>query len=125
MIDERELQTHPIVPDSVAHNTKVRISLASHRNPSLTLPQTLSDIRSLTGSIFGVAAGILGLESASGFLFYILGSLLVSALVFLVLAKGNSKRYFQSMADVWISDVFGGLSGFILTWTLFFGLVRA
>ena len=36
----------------------------------LTQSQTLSNLQSLTASIFGAAAGILGLESYSGFLFY-------------------------------------------------------
>ncbi|MCJ1437072.1 hypothetical protein MMC27_006457 [Xylographa pallens] len=109
MIDERELAIHPIVPDSVRHNTQV-----------------ISSIRSLTASLFGIAAGILGLESYPGFLFYLLGTLVVSALVWGVLAKGQPERFFESqISGLWARDVFGGLSSFVLTWTLFYGLVRS
>lgn len=33
-------------------------------------------------------------------------------------------RYFTGALDFWTSGIFNGLSGFILTWTLFYGLVR-
>jgi len=88
--------------------------------------QTISNIRSLTASLFGIAAGILGLESYPGFLFYLLGTLFVSRLIFFQRAEGQPSRYFQSQfSDLWSAEVFGGLSSFVLTWTLFYGLVRA
>ncbi|KAF1986209.1 hypothetical protein K402DRAFT_332957 [Aulographum hederae CBS 113979] len=109
MIDERELAINPIVQDSVMHNAK-----------------TLSNIRSLTASLFGVAAGTLGLESYPGFLFYFAGTLVVSLFVFALRAEARPKEFFyRPMMDLWAGDVVGGLSGFVLTWTLFYGLVRA
>ncbi|KAI9866530.1 MAG: hypothetical protein M1813_001082 [Trichoglossum hirsutum] len=108
MIDEHELAIHPVVQESVQHNAKI-----------------ISDIRNLTASLFGIAAGVLGLESYSGFLFYLVGTLFVSTLMFIFLAEGRPARYFQNPGmDLWWSEVFGGLSSFVLTWTLFFGLVR-
>ncbi|KAL2357712.1 Rab5-interacting protein-domain-containing protein, partial [Cryomyces antarcticus] len=107
MLDERELAVHPVVQESVQHNSRV-----------------LSNIRSLTASLFGVAAGILGLESYPGFIFYLLGSLLVSVLVLALRAESNPKQYFhRPLGDLWIGDIFGGLMSFVLTWTLFYGLV--
>ncbi len=124
---ERELAIHPIVAESVQHNTQV--PLPSHPIPSslpLILLQTLSTLRSLTSSLFGVAAGTLGLESYLGFLFYLLGTLFVSALVHALLCGRDGRRYFQSpVAELWAGDVVGGLSSFVMTWTLFYGLVRA
>ncbi|GAB7351491.1 hypothetical protein MBLNU459_g2140t3 [Dothideomycetes sp. NU459] len=109
MIDERELARSPIVQESVQHNAK-----------------TVSNIRSLTASLFGVAAGTLGLESFPGFLFYAVGSLVVSLLIFALRADANPKGFFHSpMSELWMGDLFGGLMSFVLTWTLFFGLVRA
>ncbi|KAI4122996.1 MAG: hypothetical protein LQ338_005504 [Usnochroma carphineum] len=106
---ERELAIHPIVQECVQHNN-----------------QTIANIRSLTASLFGVAAGILGLESYSGFVFYILGTLFVSALIYAVLAEGKQGRYFERpVRDLWAGEVVGGLWGFVMTWTLFYGLVRA
>lgn len=88
--------------------------------------QVLSNIRSLTASLFGVAAGILGLESYPGFLFYLCGTLVVSLLVYFTLAEARPTRYFQSqLSDLWGAELLGGLSSFVLTWTLFYGLVRA
>lgn len=36
----------------------------------------------------------------------------------------STGRYFTSAFDFWTSGIFNGLPGFILTWTLFYGLVR-
>ncbi|GAB7351489.1 hypothetical protein MBLNU459_g2140t1 [Dothideomycetes sp. NU459] len=108
MIDERELARSPIVQESVQHNAK-----------------TVSNIRSLTASLFGVAAGTLGLESFPGFLFYAVGSLVVSLLIFALRADANPKGFFHSpMSELWMGDLFGGLMSFVLTWTLFFGLAN-
>ena len=85
----------------------------------------MSNIRSLTASLFGVASGVLGLESLPGFLFYAIGTLFVSGLIFAFRAEANAQAYFTSVGDLWIGDMFGGLMSFVLTWTLFFGLVRA
>lgn len=80
----------------------------------------------MTCSVFGVAAGILGLESYSGFVFYLVGSALVSVLMVFMVAGGRPSRYFRSAGELWTTEVLSGssLASFILTWTLFFGLLR-
>ncbi|KAK1711054.1 Rab5-interacting protein-domain-containing protein [Colletotrichum lupini] len=118
MPSERDYQISPIVQESVMHNTK-----------------TLSNLQSLSASLFGVAAGILGLESYSGFLFYLVFSFITAALFYVLRIAPEStsagfpflstSRYFKGPFDFWTSGLLGGLSGFILTWTLFYGLVRA
>ncbi|KAK4205373.1 Rab5-interacting protein-domain-containing protein [Triangularia verruculosa] len=119
---ELDLQISPLVQESLAHNSR-----------------TLHNLQSLTASLFGISAGILGLESYSGFLFYLVFSLLTTALFYLLRiaptalsspASPTSKagvlgRYFRSPLDFWTAGVTNGLAGFILTWTLFYGLVRA
>ncbi|KAF2437328.1 hypothetical protein P171DRAFT_373734 [Karstenula rhodostoma CBS 690.94] len=108
-VEERELAIHPIVVTSVQHNTQV-----------------VSNIRNLTASLFGVAAGTLGLESYPGFIFYLVGSFIVSALIFALRTDGKPGDYFhRPLGDMWGGDVFNGLSSFVLTWTLFYGLLRA
>jgi len=73
-----------------------------------------------------VAAGTLGLESYPGFIFYLLGTALVSALIYALKTDRNPKGYFYSpRSDLWIGDMFGGLMSFVLTWTLFYGLCKA
>ncbi|KAI0136685.1 Rab5-interacting protein-domain-containing protein [Xylariales sp. AK1849] len=118
MSTEREFQVTPIVPESVMHNTKA-----------------LSNLQSLTASIFGVAAGILGLESYSGFLFYLIFTILTTILFYTFrvaptsvksgLAPLDTSRYFRTQYEFWAGGLFGGMAGYILTWTLFYGLVRA
>lgn len=90
------------------------------------LPQTVSNMRALTASLFGVAAGTLGLESWPGFIFYFIGTAVVSALIFALKADNRPKAFFfNPVGDLWAGDMFGGLMSFVLTWTLFYGLCKA
>ncbi|KAJ4295966.1 hypothetical protein N0V88_004668 [Collariella sp. IMI 366227] len=118
MLSERELEIAPMVQESLMQNSK-----------------TLYNLQSLTASLFGVSAGILGLESYAGFLFYIVFSLLTAVLFYMLrvaptsLAAGkpvlDTSRYFKGSFEFWAGGLMNGLAGFILTWTLFYGLVRA
>ncbi|CAK7566609.1 MAG: hypothetical protein SEPTF4163_004557 [Sporothrix epigloea] len=123
MTTERQAQIEPLVQESIVHNSR-----------------TLINVQSLTASIFGVGAGILGLESYAGFLFYLVFSLITTALFFffrVMSASLNLRRagksisvletgtFFRSPFDFWTGGLVNGLAGYILTWTLFFGLVRA
>ena len=99
--------------------------------------QTLTTLHNLTASLFGVGAGILGLESYLGVVFYLIFSLITSALVYAFRVRPvfiqdsqspgrfSVGRYFRSSIELWTGGLFEGLSGFVLTWTLFYGLVRA
>ncbi|TQS32599.1 hypothetical protein Golomagni_07081 [Golovinomyces magnicellulatus] len=117
MSTEKELQIRPIVQESIVHNTK-----------------TLSNLYSLTSSLFGVTAGILGLESYQGFLLYLVLSVVTTVLVYTVkvapasLAEGrpalDTERFYKGAVQFWTGGLMSGLSGFVLTWTLFYGLVR-
>ncbi|WEW58277.1 hypothetical protein PRK78_003745 [Emydomyces testavorans] len=60
---ELSLLINPLVPDSVVRNTR-----------------TLTNLHSLSSFLLGVAAGILGLRSYAGFVFYLLGTVFVSLL---------------------------------------------
>jgi len=115
MLTEREQQISPIVVESVLHNTK-----------------TLTTLHNTTASLFGIGAGILGLESYVGFVFYLLFSLLTSALIYVFRVrpqlsddKEGLKRYFSGSMELWTGGLVEGLTGFVLTWTLFYGIVRA
>jgi hypothetical protein len=103
-----------------------RLPLLPHLHAYSQSPQVISNIRNLTASLFGIAAGTLGLESYPGFIFYLAGTLFVSVLLFALKTDGKPGAYFyRPLGDMWLGEVFGGLSGFVLTWTLFYGLVRA
>ena len=104
------------------------------------MPQTLSNIRSISALLLGISAGILGLESTNGFLFYLLGSCIVSALFHFVLAGGKPDKYFagsgstgedgKSSSGAWREIWLGGgmfteaLSGFVLGWAGVGGVIR-
>lgn len=135
-------------------------SLHPTTQTSLTDPapaQVLATVRSLTSSLFGIAAGILGLESYAGFIYFILGTLFVSFLIWLlrikasqssgagqqqpksdvdggsrakrstnVVTRGQSLYFENAIWELWMggNELWGGLSSFVLTWTLFYGIVR-
>lgn len=137
MSAERENQIHPIVQESILHNTKVRrpfLRASCTHGPADPRFQTLSNLYSLTSSLFGVTAGILGLESYTGFLLYLLLSIVTTVLVYVLKVSPDSRsegralldtqRFFKGAAQFWTGGLMGGLSGFVLTWTLFYGLVR-
>ena len=73
-----------------------------------------------------MAAGTLGLESFPGFIFYFLGTAIVSMLIYALKAESKPESYFyRPLGDLWAGDLFGGLMSFVLTWTLFYGLCKA
>ncbi|KAI9040045.1 EMC6 family protein [Aspergillus affinis] len=65
---ELSLLINPLVPESVQHNNRV-----------------LSNLHSLTSFLLGLTAGILALQSATGFIFYLLGTVVVSGVFHAVL----------------------------------------
>lgn len=98
-------------------------------------PQILSNFQSITAPLFGVTAGVLGLESYTGFLLYFVLSIIATLMFYAIqiapssLAAGkapfDASRYYYGAVGFWTGGIFNGLSGFILTWTLFYGLVQA
>ncbi|EEB09117.1 ER membrane protein complex subunit 6 [Schizosaccharomyces japonicus yFS275] len=97
---------HPLSPASQQHNSK-----------------SITFVRNVSCTIFGCTAGILGLTSYQGFIFYFLSSLLVSTLLFVYKMKCQLSEYHHSGLNFWFSDLLGGLSSYILTWTLFYSLI--
>lgn len=102
-----EQDIDPLVPENVLHNEKL-----------------IAFVRNMTSPIFGVVAGTLGLTSYSGFLFYALSSLYVSGLMVVVLTRGRPENYVRPAWSIWGSQIVTGISSYMLTWTLFYGLVH-
>jgi len=79
------------------------------------------------------------LESYSGFIFYVVFSLFTTALIYGLrvlpaapakvggqgAATGSTDWAFASAFGFWTSGLVDGMSGFVLTWTLVYGLIRA
>ncbi|ATY63223.1 DUF786 family protein [Cordyceps militaris CM01] len=117
-MSERQYQINPLVQESMIHNGRI-----------------LSNFQSITAPLFGVTAGVLGLESYTGFLLYFVLSIIATVMFYTIqiapssLAAGkaafDTSRYYYGSVSFWTGGIFNGLSGFILTWTLFYGLVQA
>lgn len=123
-LQETHLTLHPLVQESLQHNTRM-----------------LSNIRSISSLFLGIAAGILGLESLYGFLFYFVSQQLISSLFYFILVEGSAEKFFAgSVTEVrkgkgqrvgaWKDVWFGGglftegLSGFVLGWAGVGGVIR-
>lgn len=123
-LQETYLTIHPLVPESIQHNTRM-----------------LSNIRSISSLFLGIAAGILGLESLNGFLFYFISQQLISSLFYFILVEGSPEKYFPGTVtevrkgkgqrvgawrDVWFGGGLftEGLSGFVLGWAGVGGVIR-
>jgi len=94
-------------PEAFRHNAKV-----------------LLFIRSCASGAAGIAAGILGLQNYSGFIFYAVISLILGFILWLGKTGANSKRYFISPLAIWTDEVGGNAVSFLLFWTLSYGLVH-
>ncbi|EPY49841.1 ER membrane protein complex subunit 6 [Schizosaccharomyces cryophilus OY26] len=97
---------HPLVAENAAHNQRV-----------------VSFIRNMTLSVFGCSAGILGLTSYSGVLFYLFSYLFVSFLIYVIKMGSKIGEYYQPASKFWYAKVFEGIPSFVLFWTLFYSLV--
>lgn len=84
--------------------------------------QRVQDIMSLA---LGVSAGILGLESLYGFLFFLVGFSLSNLGFFLECCKGEAQMFFISpFRQIFFDGFVGGLSGYVMMWCLTYALVN-
>lgn len=84
--------------------------------------QQVQDVMSLA---LGVGAGILGLESLYGFLFFLIGFSLSNLGFFIECCKGESELFFTNpIRQVFVDGIFSGLSGYVMMWCLTYALVN-
>lgn len=84
----------------------------------------LSWLRAVMAIVSGVCAGILGLESLWGFMFYLVTSVLLSASIWITRIEGKPELYFNNISILAMHDVFSNLVSYVLFWTLFYGLMH-
>lgn len=90
-----------------------------------TNKQKLQRIQDILALSLGAAAGIIGLESMWGFLFYILGITLGNIFFFLICSGTSSESYFQSpFKEVLLDGMLSSISGFVMVWCLVYALVK-
>ncbi|GAA94151.1 hypothetical protein E5Q_00799 [Mixia osmundae IAM 14324] len=82
-------------------------------------------IKSTMASISGATAGLLGLTNLSGFAFYIMSSMSVAGLVYLITTEQQPRKYIKGgLPELLLSGLLDNALSFILFWTLFYGLVH-
>ncbi|KAJ3111833.1 ER membrane complex subunit 6 [Phlyctochytrium bullatum] len=78
----------------------------------------------MLAAVAGAAAGILGFQGISGFLFYFAASALMSLALVALPAKFQPAKYFPMWWMILTHEVFGSLFSYVLFWTLVYGLVH-
>ena len=73
--------------------------------------------------IAGMAAGIMGLTSFAGFIFFIFFSIVLSAILSMKAGRDWDK-YFTTRRQLWFDGMLGGMFTYILVWTFLYGLVH-
>ncbi|XP_009792768.1 uncharacterized protein LOC107796353 [Nicotiana tabacum] len=79
--------------------------------------------RTFMAIIGGVIAGILGLTSLTGFIFYFL-VMAITSVALTAKAKFSIHSYFDSWNRVILDGFFGGLMSFVLFWTFAYDIVH-
>ncbi|KAJ3376114.1 hypothetical protein GGF31_000181 [Allomyces arbusculus] len=127
----------PVVPSAVSTSAK---SVTPHSDTAAARapPQLFSDAalmhntqvltfcRSAFAIVAGITAGILGLTGWAGFGFFVVATLVLSALLTVVKVGARQTRYFKApMQEIWVSGVTsGGVFTYILFWTMVNGMIR-
>lgn len=79
--------------------------------------------RTCQAAVAGCAAGIIGLTGIQGFVFYVVTSLLLSA-IWYVKSAAQPTLYFGDKSVFVTHSFVGGLFTYILFWTFLYGMVH-
>jgi len=84
---------------------------------------SLEQCRTSVSALSGCVAGIIGLTSYKGFLFYGFSMLLLSLLIFVFIRKEH-RKFFTGLNHVFINGFLNGLLTYVLFWTFLYGMVH-
>ena len=84
---------------------------------------SLEQCRTSVSVLSGCVAGIVGLTSYNGFLFYAFSMLLLSIMIFLFI-RNEYRKFFASLNHVFINGFFNGLLTYVLFWTFLYGMIH-
>ena len=120
----------------IRRSTATRISTQSNNVPNSTVePLILNEVaihfnensleqcRICVSVLSGCVAGILGLTSYKGFLFYALSMFLLSCLISLYI-RFDYGKFFRHGRHVFVNGFFNGLLTFFLFWTFLYGMIH-
>jgi hypothetical protein len=84
---------------------------------------SLEQCRTSVSVLSGCVAGIIGLTSYKGFLFYGFSMLLLSLIIF-VFIRNEHRKFFTGLNHVFVNGFFNGLLTYVLFWTFLYGMVH-
>ena len=79
--------------------------------------------RTSMSALSGSTAGIIGLTSLYGFIFYFLMAIALWLIIILKVGS-NWNKYFTSRRQILTNGLFGGLTTYVLFWTFLYGMVH-
>jgi hypothetical protein len=109
-------------PTSTTDHRKIEPILYSEIAVRLN-ENSLEQCRTSVSALSGCVAGILGLTSYKGFLFYAFSMLFLSFLIYLYI-RNEHRKFFTSLNHVFINGFFNGLLTYVLFWTFLYGMVH-
>ncbi|CAF2392308.1 unnamed protein product [Rotaria sp. Silwood2] len=84
---------------------------------------SLEQCRTSVSALSGCVAGIIGLTSYKGFLFYGFSMFLLSVLIFMFI-RNEHRKFFTGLNHVFINGFLNGLLTYVLFWTFLYGMVH-
>ena len=84
---------------------------------------SLEQCRTSVSALSGCVAGIMGLTSYKGFVFYAFSMLLLSLFIY-VYIRHEHRKFFTSLNHVFVNGFFNGLLTYVLFWTFLYGMVH-
>jgi ER membrane protein complex subunit 6 len=84
---------------------------------------SLEQCRTSVSALSGCVAGIIGLTSYKGFVFYGSSMFLLSMLI-CVYIRHEHRKFFTSLNHVFVNGFFNGLLTYVLFWTFVYGIVH-
>ena len=84
---------------------------------------SLEQCRTSVSALSGCVAGIIGLTSYRGFLFYGFSMFLLSLGIFVIIRKEH-RKFFTGLNHVFVNGFLNGLLTYVLFWTFLYGMVH-
>ncbi|CAF0873829.1 unnamed protein product [Rotaria sp. Silwood1] len=84
---------------------------------------SLEQCRTSVSALSGCVAGIIGLTSYKGFLFYGFSMFLLSVVIFMFI-RNEHRKFFTGLNHVFVNGFFNGLLTYVLFWTFLYGMVH-
>lgn len=73
----------------------------------------------------GVGAGVLGLESLSGFLFFLVTFSMSNLSFFFLCCEGKPEDFFNNpMREIFVDGITSSVAGYVMMWCLTYALVK-